>query len=263
MKHAIHNNGPLGFTPSAHLIRLLDSSMRQSWVEISACLSGKFHRPEADYMPGYDINSSKGGEHLIFYRRNMFGVAGIVTIPQDLRYVLTLHGNRIPITAKEITIATMEFLEGEWAQMSVAPCQRGSSENTSTGGNQSAWEKPLPISLNFVDSLPTSNGNSMFCFDWERLRFRNATKKNLGFGKPGQNFVIRLQVIATLSTGITVPIAETFSTPIIVRGQNPGQFGTRRGADKATWVDRSPRKKRNIKLSSSTNRQPLGEACVH
>ena len=49
---------------------------------------------------------------LTCYRRNLFQITGSITLPRTLRYILTDHGDRIPIVAQELAIAGTESVEG-------------------------------------------------------------------------------------------------------------------------------------------------------
>ena len=63
---------------------------------------------------------------------------------------------------------------------------------------------------------------------WKRLQFRIATANNGRRKELQQHFVVRLKVVATLSTGAKVSICEARSNPIIVRGRSPRNFVQRK-----------------------------------
>ncbi|KAJ5982316.1 p53-like transcription factor [Penicillium sp. IBT 35674x] len=71
------------------------------------------------------------------------------------------------------------------------------------------------VSLNIKYSEQVGSNNLAFLFAWPRFQFRHATNKNM------QQKVL-FGLIATLSTGVKITVAQTTSSPsLIVRGRHP------------------------------------------
>lgn len=163
---------------------------------------------------------------LTCYRRNLFQITGSITLPRTLRYIMTDQGDRIPILAQELTISATESVEGNPVKIISVPWK------TPAGGSASAEEKvekePPSIPLDTMTGQDMDADYATFPVSWKRLQFRIATANNGRRKELQQHFVIRLKVMATLSTGAKVSIAESQSGAIIVRGRSPRNFQSRK-----------------------------------
>ena len=137
---------------------------------------------------------------------------------------MSLEGNRIPILAQELTVSAIETVEGKSIELILVPYKKRHMEDSIVGQPNNVGNSPPPISLDITKVQNTFNGLSNFPFTWGRLQFNAATKNNGKSQNRQQNFVIRLQLMATLSTGVKVSIAEIQSGPLVVRGRSPQNF---------------------------------------
>ncbi|KAI9881066.1 MAG: hypothetical protein M1823_006684, partial [Watsoniomyces obsoletus] len=67
-----------------------------------------------------------------------------------------------------------------------------------------------------------------FPIQWKRLQFRIATANNGRRKELQQHFTLHLKIMASLSTGGKISIAESQSGAIIVRGRSPRNFAARK-----------------------------------
>ena len=77
--------------------------MRQTWVDISARLSGEIPLPCEAFAPNTDAD-------VLLHSRNIFRVAGNVTMPLGKCHVRASNGNLIPVTAQNLTVSAVENL---------------------------------------------------------------------------------------------------------------------------------------------------------
>lgn len=214
----------LGFKLSIGYLVLLDCSMRQFQVSITAQLYGGFSLSEyTDKASHIEHGVPKQGGELICYRRNLFQITGSVALPPGILYVFSPEGNRIPILAQELTVCAIETVKGKSIEMILVPHKKSLLKESIVGQLNNA-ESPPPISLDITKVQNTSNGLSNFPFTWRRLQFNAATKNNGKSQNLQQKFVIRLQLMATICTGVKISIAEIQSGPLVVRGRSPQNF---------------------------------------
>ena len=232
LKNPIDHSVLLKFTHPVHLGILLDSSMRQSWIDISACLSGKFYVPRPSHQTWRSAALSPSTDaDVVCYHRNIFRVAGSVTMPLGKCHVRTSDGSLIPIIAQSLIVSAIENLEGKSVKILLAPPQKGSAGGTSCGREGNVGNKQLPSSLAVMKNQHVRNKSSgmvKYTFVWEQLQFHHATQENTVPGNWQETFTVRVQVIATLSTGAEVPVSEVLSSPIIVCGWNPNVYQPKR-----------------------------------
>jgi hypothetical protein len=204
----------LKFTHPVHLGILLNSSMRQTWIDISARLSGEIPLPCEAFPPSTDAD-------VILHRHNIFRVAGIVTMPLGKCHVRASNGNLIPVTAQKLIVSAIENLGGKPVEIAHATPQKWSTLSTSGRHEDIAENNQLPNTLPIVESRQVrSNDNGMvnYPFVWEQLQFPRARQENNAAVYLQETFTVRVQVVATLSTGAEAPVSEILSSPIIVRG---------------------------------------------
>ena len=110
----------LSFQPTTYNWPILDTAFRRISVSLNnARLHGMFFM--ADPMNTLDVFPQMTTPELTCYRRNLFQVTGSITIPRSLRYVLSEHGERIPIVAQELTISATESVEGGTVKLISVP----------------------------------------------------------------------------------------------------------------------------------------------
>ncbi|RAL07490.1 PhoG like DNA-binding family protein [Aspergillus homomorphus CBS 101889] len=240
-----HNNKLLSFSLPAYSFTLLDYSLRRTSVSLAAQLHGMFFLAESPWTTSPTENAPpQQGAELTCYRRNLFQITGSVTLPRSLRYIMTEQGDRIPILAQELTVSATESVEGNSVKIISVPWKTPSaSQNQSTedaavptnGGianssnaNPKVEKEPPPIPLDIMAGQDLDTDYATFPIAWKRLQFRVATANNGRRKELQQHFVVRLKVIATLSTGARVPICEVHSGPVIVRGRSPRNFQSRK-----------------------------------
>jgi hypothetical protein len=218
-------NKLLGFSMPLYNFTLLDFSLRRTSLNLTAQLHGMFFLAESQWPTPPDAPPPP--PELTCYRRNLFQITGSVTLPRGLRYIMTDQGDRIPILAQELAISATESVEGNPVKIISVPWK------TPAGGGTIATEdkvekEPPSLSLDTMAGQDLDADYATFPIQWKRLQFRIATANNGRRKELQQHFVIKLKVMATLSTGAKVPIAEAHSGAIIVRGRSPRNFQSRK-----------------------------------
>ena len=89
---------------------LLDYSLIRTALSLTAQLHGMFFVAETPRAVSAD--PTMPANELTCYRRNLFQITGSITLPRNLRYILTDRGDRIPILAQELVIVGTESVEG-------------------------------------------------------------------------------------------------------------------------------------------------------
>ena len=215
----------LGFSMPSYGFTLLDDSLRSTSLNMVAQLHGMFFLAESQWPAASDAPPPP--PELTCYRRNLFQITGSVTLPRSLRYIMTDHGDRIPIFGYELSISATESVENNAVKIISVPWK------TPTGGATASAEdkiekEPPSIPLETVTGQDMDADYATFPIQWKRLQFRIATANNGRRKELQQHFVIRLRIVATLSTGDRIPIAESHSGAIIVRGRSPRNFQSRK-----------------------------------
>ncbi|KAJ5352270.1 p53-like transcription factor DNA-binding [Penicillium brevicompactum] len=263
-----HNNKLLSFSMPVYHYTLLDYSVRRVHLSVSAQLHGMFFLAESPYTTSPSENAPpQQGAELTCYRRNLFQITGSVTLPRGLRYIMTDQG-RIPILAQELTVSATESVEGNsvkiisvpWKTPSAAAANSGlgpEENNPSTGAK--IEKEPPAIPLDIMAGQDMDSDFATFPIAWKRLQFRVATANNGRRKELQQHFVVRLKVIATLSTGAKIPISEVQSGPVIVRGRSPRNFQSRKDLPLSGSAAAS-RKNAQANSASTLNRTPTSES---
>lgn len=214
--------------------------MRRTSLSLSAQLHGMFFLAESPYTTSPSENAlPQQGAELTCYRRNLFQITGSVTLPRGMRYIMTDQGDRIPILAQELTVSATESVEGNpvkiisvpWKTPAAAAANSGTAleDNSNNSGSATKVEKePPPIPLDIMAGQDLDTDYATFPITWKRLQFRVATANNGRRKELQQHFVVRLKVVATLSTGAKIAISEVQSGPVIVRGRSPRNFQSRK-----------------------------------
>jgi hypothetical protein len=218
-------NKLLGFSMPLYNFTLLDFSLRRTSLNVTAQLHGMFFLAESQWPAPPDAPPPP--PELTCYRRNLFQITGSVTLPRSLRYIMTDQGDRIPILALELAISATESVEGNPVKIISVPWKTPAGGGTTTAEDKVEKEPPaLPLDTMAGQDLDADYAT--FPIQWKRLQFRIATANNGRRKELQQHFVIRLKVMATLSTGTKRSIAEAHSGAIIVRGRSPRNFQSRK-----------------------------------
>lgn len=227
----------LSFSPPTYTYGLMDQHLRRSLLSINAQLHGMFFLAESPWTQnGNGELPPREMAELTCYRRNLFQIIGSITLPRSLRYLMTDKGDRIPIMDLELTVSATESVEGNpvkiisvpWKTAAAAAAANGNG-NGPLAGEEKVETEPQSIPLD--TSLPPGPGEdpdfATVPIAWKRLQFRIATANNGRRKELQQHFVIRLKVMASLSTGGKVCVCESRSGPVIVRGRSPRNFQSR------------------------------------
>ncbi|PYI06270.1 transcriptional regulator PacG/VIB-1 [Aspergillus sclerotiicarbonarius CBS 121057] len=275
-----HNNKLLSFSMPAYGFTLLDYSLRRTSISLSAQLHGMFFLAESPWTTSPTENAPpQQGAELTCYRRNLFQITGSVTLPRSLRYIMTEQGDRIPILAQELTVSATESVEGNPVKIISVPwktpaaninsaAEDGNNAGNGSGGNTNnnttlkVEKEPPPIPLDIMAGQDLDTDYATFPIAWKRLQFRVATANNGRRKELQQHFVIRLKVVATLSTGAKIPICEVQSGPVIVRGRSPRNFQSRKDLPLSGSAAAS-RKNAQAAQSGTVNRTPTNDSAPH
>lgn len=232
------NNKLLGFSMPEYRITLLDYSLQRSSLSLSAQLHGMFFLAESPWTMSPNENEPpQQGAELTCYRRNLFQITGSVTLPRGLRYVITDHGDRIPILAQELVVSASESVENNAVKIisvpwktpaATGPGSTDGSNNINNSNNPKSEQEPPPIALDTMAGHDFDTDYATVPFSWKRLQFRVATANNGRRKELQQHFIVRLKLIATLSTGAKITVCEVKSGPVIVRGRSPRNFQSRK-----------------------------------
>lgn len=257
-----HNNKLLSFSMPAYNFTLLDFSLRRTSLSLSAQLHGMFFLAESPWTTSPNENAPpQQGAELTCYRRNLFQITGSVTLPRGLRYIMTEQGDRIPILAQELTVSATESVEGNTVKIISVPWKTPAANGNPAGDDTTAKveKEPPPVPLDIMAGQDLDTDYATFPIAWKRLQFRVATANNGRRKELQQHFVVRLRVVATLSTGAKIPISEVRSGPVIVRGRSPRNFQSRKDLPLSGSAAAS-RKNAQASVSSAVNRTPTNES---
>ena len=242
----------LSFRLPNYNFTLLDYSLRRTSLSLQAQLHGMFFMAQ----PSNDtVIEPPTDAELTCYRRNLFQVTGSITLPRTMRYVMTDQGDRIPIVGQELSISATESVEGHPVKLISVPWKTPASNANATPDDK-AEKEPTSIQLDTMANQDMDADYATFPIAWKRLQFRIATANNGRRKELQQHFVVRLKVLATLSSGARVSICEAASGAIIVRGRSPRNFQQRK--DMPVGRDTGGSRKTNshsLKRNTSTESQ--------
>lgn len=219
---------------------------------MAAQLHGMFFLAESHWPTNPDAPPPP--PELTCYRRNLFQITGSVTLPRALRYIMTDQGDRIPILAQELTVSATESVEGNPVRIILVPWKTplGGTINTP---EDKAEKEPPSFPLDTMAGSDLDADYASFPIQWKRLQFRIATANNGRRKELQQHFAIRLKILATLSTGAKISIAEAQSGAIIVRGRSPRNFQSRKDLPLSTSAGASRRS-----LGAAASRTSTGDS---
>lgn len=271
-----HNNKLLSFSIPIYNFTLLDYSLRRSSISMSAQLHGMFFLAESPWTtsPAENTPPQQGAE-LTCYRRNLFQITGSITLPRNLRYIMTEQGDRIPVLAQELTVSATESVEGNPVKIISVPWKTPAANSANSNPTPveeipatKVEKEPPSIPLDIMAGQDLDNDYATFPIAWKRLQFRVATANNGRRKELQQHFLVRLKVVATLSTGAKIPICEIQSAPVIVRGRSPRNFQSRKDLPLSGSAAAS-RKSAQASASAAAaaaaaavNRTPTGESAL-
>ena len=215
------DNELLGFRPPTYNFTLLDVSLRRISLNLNARLHGMFFVADAPTTPTFNAQSTF--PELTCYRRNLFQVTGSITLPRNLRYILTEIGDRLPILGQELQIAATESVENGHVKLISVPWKTPVG-NTTGMPEEKSEKEPSSIPLDIMSNQDMDAEFATFPIAWKRLQFRIATANNGRRRELQQHFVVRLRLVITLPNGAKIPVAEARSAAIIVRGRSPRNF---------------------------------------
>lgn len=208
--------------------------------DISLHLQGMFFLVEAS-IPASGENPPCQQQELTCYRRNLFSVAGSVSIPPGVLSVVTDRGERVSIVSQELSLSATESLDGNTVRLIVIPWRTPPPNMPQLPAKQDQEPPSVPL-IPFEDSDSTPGSENTLChIAWRRLQFRIATANNGRRKELQQHFVLHAKVIAGLSNGMRINVCEANTAPIVVRGRSPRNFqrkeenplGSEAGAGKA------------------------------
>ncbi|KAH8732292.1 hypothetical protein GQ44DRAFT_793790 [Phaeosphaeriaceae sp. PMI808] len=245
------NNKLLSFSLPAVPYTILSYSMQRVSISMSAQLHGMFFLAESPWATTGDVQAPP--TELTCYRRNLFQITGTVTLPRNLHLILTDQGDQIPIISTELTISATESLEGNPVKIISVPWKTPATSNAPVEDKTEKEPPTYPLDLTTGQDMDSEYVN--FPISWKRLQFRIATANNGRRKELQQHFVVRLKVLATLATGMKIPICEIHSGAIIVRGRSPRNFQSRKDMP----INGGAATARKAHLPQQPSRTPTGD----
>lgn len=215
----------LSFSMPNFPYRLYNESFQQCYINIQAQLHGMFFLAESQWPTSMD--TAPPPPELTCYRRNLFQITGNVTLPRSLRYVFTEDGRRLPIFELELSVSATESVEGNPVKIISVPWKTPSGTEPTKSDDKSEKEPPT-IPLDKLAGPDMDSDFNSIPIQWKRLQFRIATANNGRRKELQQHFTLHLKVMATVSTGEKISIAESHSGAVIVRGRSPRNFAARK-----------------------------------
>lgn len=219
------DNELLSFRQLVYNFTLLDYSLRRTSISLNSRLHGMFFMADPSTTPGFTTQAAF--PELTCYRRNLFQVTGSITLPRNLRYIVTDMGDRLTILAQELQISATESVEGHPIKLISVPWKTPVG-NAPPVPEDKTEKEPTTIPLDIMSNQDIDADFATFPIAWKRLQFRIATANNGRRRELQQHFVVRLKLVATLTTGAKVSVAECKSAAIIVRGRSPRNFQQRK-----------------------------------
>ena len=215
------DNELLSFRPPTYNFTLLDMSLRRISININARLHGMFFVADPPATPTF--NPQTTFPELTCYRRNLFQVTGSITLPRNLRYILTDIGDRLQFLGQELQISATESVENGPVKLISVPWKTPVGNAPATH-EEKGEKEPSTIPLDVMSNQDMDAEFATFPIAWKRLQFRIATANNGRRRELQQHFVVRLRLVVILPNGAKIPVAEARSAAIIVRGRSPRNF---------------------------------------
>lgn len=216
----------LSFSMPSFPYRLYSESFQQCYINIQAQLHGMFFLAESQWPTSLD--TAPPPPELTCYRRNLFQITGNVTIPRNLRYIFMEDGRRLPIYDMELQVSATESVEGNPVKIISVPWKTPSGTESTGKSDEKGEKEPPTITLDKLSGSDLDSDYNTIPVQWKRLQFRIATANNGRRKELQQHFTLHLKVMATVSTGERLSIAESQSGAVIVRGRSPRNFAARK-----------------------------------
>ncbi|OQO14562.1 hypothetical protein B0A51_18413, partial [Rachicladosporium sp. CCFEE 5018] len=219
------DNKLLSFSAPRFDFTLLTYNFQQTSIRIATQLHGMFFLAESPWATAADTVPPPN--ELTCYRRNLFQITGEMTLPRSLRFVTNDQGEHFQIVGQELAVSATESTEGNAVKLISVPWKTPANPSMTNESEKSEREPPV-IPLDHMSMQDQESEFVTFPVQWKRLQFRIATANNGRRKELQQHFTVRLKVIATLATGMKVPVCEVQSGAIIVRGRSPRNFQSRK-----------------------------------
>ena len=251
------DNELLSFRPTTYNFGLLDYSLRRTTVSLTARVHGMFFMADPPPTPGFSTQTTF--PELTCYRRNLFQITGSITLPRSLRYILTERGDRLPIVGQELQISATESVEGHPVKLICVPWKTPLN-NLPPPPEEKGEKEPTTIPLDIMSNQDMDADFATFPIAWKRLQFRIATANNGRRRELQQHFTVRIKLLATLSTGAKIPVAEARSNAVIVRGRSPRNFQQRK--EQPVGGDKGSSRKQTMQPPGALPRRPTADSAT-
>lgn len=160
---------------------------------------------------------------LTCYRRNLFQIAGSITMSRSLAQVLLDQGRNANITELYASLSATESIEGKHTDIISVPWKTGVANGASSEDKSGTAPTSIPIDLSsnqeadpVLVTIPIA---------WRRLQFKYATANNGRRKGLQQHYQIQIALMAKVEgEDQPVKIAEIHSNNIVVRGRSPKNF---------------------------------------
>lgn len=246
----VHGRNELGFHMLPCGYSLLDDRSQRSFVKIDAQLEGLFF-PSSSKAP-FTTHSPPRSLGLTCYRRNQFQVTGLVTLPRNLRYVDIGNGCRMSIAKLELAVSATDSLKNNAVKIISAPRRRPTKCQADRSEGQ-VEQEPTAIPLHKWSEQQLGTNYPSIPIQWDKLQFKVATANNGRRLARQQQFFLHIKIVASLSTGGDIAVAEAVSCAVTVRGRGPKHY-TDHGD---VMLSRSPRARARSHTSQANVRQTL------
>ncbi|KAI9720133.1 MAG: hypothetical protein M1828_005779 [Chrysothrix sp. TS-e1954] len=215
----------LQFSTPRYNHALLDYTHERVFVGLTAQLHGIFLKPEPVISETGETLSPL--RELMCYRRNLFSISGHISVPRNLRYILTDQNERLSIAAQELELSATESVDGNPVKLMSVPLKTPPAPDP-ISPEEKAEKDPSPVNLDLLNGSEVDPQTATVPIFWNRLQFRGATANNGRRRQLQQHFTVNLRMIAVLDSGQRKCIFESTSLPLVVRGRSPRNFQDKR-----------------------------------
>ncbi|ODA84012.1 hypothetical protein RJ55_02530 [Drechmeria coniospora] len=217
----------LSFRRAQDKSTVVDQQGRVVQFDLSAQLHGMFFLSEMPSGAGDGSTTSMQPE-LTCYRRNLFQISGSLVMPRGQLSVVNESNETLPVTSMEVAISAIESVDGNPVRLIVIPWKTP-PPNTPEIAQTPDQEPPVVPLIPFQDDGADADGDlAVYPVGWRRLQFRIATANNGRRKELQQHFVLHLKVNGTLADNSKIVMAESTTSPIVVRGRSPRNFQARK-----------------------------------
>jgi len=213
------DNKLLGFGAATHKTPVIDGA-GQTWPRLTAELNGMFSIAE-DVFEG---DTAGRPLELTCYRRNLFQIAGAITLSRSIGHLLLDQGRHVPIHDLVAVLSATESIEGKTTEIISVPWKSGLA-NGSLSSEDKAGSAPANIPIDLTSNQEADPVLVSIPIAWRRLQFKYATANNGRRKGLQQHYQIQIALMAKIEEdNQLVKIAEIHSNPIVVRGRSPKNF---------------------------------------